>query len=144
MMPVQIEIDFTFREAVAEQKVIEEEGLVKVKLSCYLPTGNPTADGTIPYRGIIASNEEHLGMMALMFDDDMCQVAVWECRDIGGNQMLRDGTAIDIFVNNIEEGRDIIERYNGYAYIKWLTREEWLERCELITSGETSFAVDTD
>lgn len=116
-----------------ELDYIEDHDIQRVKLSCYLPTGNRTADGTAPYRGIIASNREHLGMIAVMYNENLVQTAVWECRDIGGHHMLVDGTAIDIYVDTIEEGREIIARYNGYAYIEWLTVEEWTERCESVT-----------
>ena len=51
-------------------------------LSCYLPTGNKTADGTVPYEGIVSSNKEHLGMDCIMYDMDLNAVARWECRDV--------------------------------------------------------------
>lgn len=143
-MIVPLQTDFELREAIAQKEFIEENELHRVLLSCYLPTGNKTADGTVPYRGIIASNREHLGMVAVMYNNDLLPTAVWECRDIGGHKMLRDGTAIDIYVDTIEEGREIIARYNGYAYIQWFTREEWAERCESVTGCAASVPVIED
>lgn len=120
MMPVQIEIDFTFREAAAEQKIITENNLQQVRLSCYTaPEGARCADGTIPYEGVIASNAEHLGMVCYMYNQDLCQVARWECHDVGGNQLLRDGKAIDVYRDSLERCYEMIGRYGDYVYIRW-------------------------
>lgn len=39
----------------------------KVRCTCYLPTGNPTASGVYPYEGVIASNRDHLGQTAALY-----------------------------------------------------------------------------
>ena len=107
-----------------ELKFMEEHHLEKVYLSCYLPTGNRTADGTVPYEGIVSSNKEHLGMDCIMYDMDLNAVARWECRDIGGNKMLQNGTAIDVYRDTMERALDLRDRYGYYVYVEWIPREE--------------------
>ena len=107
-----------------EQKFIEEHHLEKVYLSCYLPTGNKTADGTVPYEGIVSSNKEHLGMDCIMYDMDLNAVARWECRDVGGHKLLREGKAIDVYRDNMERAQDMRDRYGYYVYVEWIPREE--------------------
>ena len=108
-----------------EQKFIEEHHLEKVYLSCYLPTGNRTADGTVPYEGICSCNREHLGQDCIMYDaKTLTPVARWECRDIGGNKMLQNGTAIDVYRDTMERALELRERYGYYVYVEWIPREE--------------------
>lgn len=107
-----------------EQKFIEEHHLEKVYLSCYLPTGNKTADGTVPYEGIVSSNKEHLGMDCVMYDMDLNAVARWECRDVGGHKLLREGKAIDVYRDSMERAQGMRDRYGYYVYVEWIPREE--------------------
>lgn len=129
IVPVQMMIvsplpNFELIETILEQKTIEEEGLERVYLSCYLPTGNKTADGTVPYEGIISSNREHLGMDCIMYDQEtLTPVARWECRDIGGNRMLQEGRAIDVYRDNMERALQLKREYGDYVYVKWVERE---------------------
>lgn len=115
-----------------EQKFIEEHHLEKVYLSCYLPTGNKTADGTVPYEGIVSSNKEHLGMDCIMYDMDLNAVARWECRDVGGHKLLREGKAIDVYRDSMERAQDMRDRYGYYVYVEWIPREEGKEDEESI------------
>ena len=110
-----------------EQKFIEEHHLEKVYLSCYLPTGNKTADGTVPYEGIVSSNKEHLGMDCIMYDMNLNAVTRWECRDVGGHKLLREGKAIDVYRDNMERAQDMRDRYGYYVYVEWIPREEGVE-----------------
>lgn len=129
IVPVQMMIvsplpNFELIETILEQKTIEEEGLERVYLSCYLPTGNKTADGTVPYEGIISSNPEHLGLDCIMYDPKtLTPVARWECRDIGGNRMLQEGRAIDVYRDNMERALQLKREYGDYVYVKWVERE---------------------
>lgn len=112
-------------EAIRQQKIIEEEGLEQVYLSCYLPTGNKTADGTVPYEGICSCNYEHLGQDCIMYDaKTLTPVARWECRDVGGNSLLKQGKAIDVYRDSMERALQLREEYGYYVYIKWVDRED--------------------
>ena len=101
-------------------RFIQENGLEYVRLSCYLPTGNCTADGTIPYEGICASNYQHLGMKCVMYNNDLQPVAVWECHDVGGNELLQAGKAIDVYRDNMDRAWELIGLYGDHVYIKWI------------------------
>lgn len=92
----------------------------EVRLSCYLPTGNRTYDGTVPYEGILACNKEHIGMTAMLFDHDMRFIGFYECRDIGGNSMLKSGTAVDVFRNNMDRAKEFIRENGDWGYVVWL------------------------
>lgn len=95
----------------------------KIRCTCYLPTGNRTYDGTVPYEGIVASNKEHLGDMALLWTMDGEWIGIFECRDIGGGRMLKNGTAIDIFRNDMDSAKEWIGTYGDYVQIIWIPAE---------------------
>lgn len=97
--------------------------LQEVRCTCYLPTGNRTADGTVPYEGIIASNRDHLGDVALLYTLDGEFIGFFECRDIGGHRKLRNGTAIDVYRDNMDRAWDWIHTYGDYIQIIWIEAE---------------------
>lgn len=98
----------------------QEVEMQKVRCTCYLPTGNKTYDGTVPYEGIIASNKEHLGDMCMIFDMDGNFIALMESRDIGGHRKLRNGTAIDVYRDNMDRAKEWVRTYGDYVQIIWL------------------------
>lgn len=105
---------------------IEEHNLERVRLSCYIaPEGARCADGTIPYEGVIACNAEHLGMTCIMYNAELVPVAVWECHDVGGNVLLQQGKAIDVYRDSIERCYELIGKYGDYVYIEWVEEETW-------------------
>lgn len=117
--------NFQLMEILDQQRFIEEEGLERVYLSCYLPTGNRTADGTVPYEGICSCNREHMGQDCIMYDARTLEaVARWECRDIGGNSLLQQGKAIDVYRDSYERCVALKQEYGNYVYIKWIDRSE--------------------
>lgn len=91
-----------------------------VRCTCYLPTGHCTASGVMPYEGIIASNRDHLGDMCLIFDMDGNFIEMMEARDCGGNKKLRNGTAIDVYRDNMDRAKEWIRTYGDYVQIIWL------------------------
>ena len=94
-----------------------------VRCTCYIPTGHCTADGTVPYEGIIASNKEHLGDMAILLTMDGDMIGVYECRDVGGHRKLRNGTAIDVFRDNLDRAWDWVRAYGDFVQIIWIPAE---------------------
>lgn len=110
----------------AEQRYefIEEHNLQRVYLSCYLATGNNCADGTPPVEGVVSSNREHLGMDCIMYDNDLTAVMRLECRDIGGHEKLRNGTAIDVYRDSMTRALELREEYGLYVWVEWIPREE--------------------
>ena len=103
---------------------IQEHNLQRVYLSCYLPTGYNCADGTPPVEGVVSSNRDHLGMDCIVYDADLTAVMRLECRDIGGNSMLQNGTAIDVFRNDMSRALELREEYGYHVWIEWIPREE--------------------
>ena len=96
------------------------EDLQKVRCTCYLPTGNKTYDGTVPYEGICASNKDHLGDVAMLYSCDGEFIGFFECRDIGGNSRLRNGTAIDIYRDSMDRAWEWVGEWGDYAYVYWI------------------------
>lgn len=111
---------------IAQQRYdfIEEHNLKRVYLSCYLPTGNNCADGTPPVEGVVSSNREHLGMDCIVYDNDLTAVMRLECRDIGGHEKLRNGTAIDVYRDSMTRALELREKYGLYVWVEWIDREE--------------------
>lgn len=97
------------------------DGCEVVRCTCYLPTGNRTADGTIPYEGICASNREHLGQVAVVYDLDLRIVGFFEARDTGSHEELQDGTRIDIFRETETGIREWQQTVGDYVIVQWVS-----------------------
>lgn len=94
--------------------------LQKVRCTCYLPTGNKTADGTVPYEGICASNRDHLGDVAVLYSVDGEFIGFFECRDVGGHRKLRNGTAIDIYRDSMDRAWEWVGEWGDHVYVYWI------------------------
>lgn len=87
----------------------KEPELNKSWLTCYLPTGNPTASGVMPRRGIMEGKREWLGKTALIYerDGDMVGdlIGIYEILDTGTDKdgAIKEGRAVDIFCENEDE-----------------------------------------
>ena len=80
----------------------------KMTLTSYLPTGNATASGVMPYKGVAAAKREWLGKIAVVFErteDDKSGelIGVYEILDTGQTNGLKNGYVIDIFCESREE-----------------------------------------
>lgn len=96
----------------------EDGGPVKMRVTCYTATGNPTASGCMPYEGIVAGKREWLGYVAILYDLDMNYIGMYEFRDTGGAESLRNGTSIDVYRDTLEGCYDWIEEYGDYLYVE--------------------------
>ena len=87
----------------------KEPELNKSWLTCYLPTGNPTASGVMPRRGIMAGKREWLGKTALIYERDGDKVGdligIYEIFDTGTGKdgAIKEGRAVDIFCETEDE-----------------------------------------
>ena len=99
------------------------DGCQIMRCTCYLPTGNKTADGTIPYEGICASNREHLGQVAVVYTMDMEFVGFYEARDTGSHEDLQNGTRIDIFRETEAGIRDWQQTVGDWVIVQWVKGE---------------------
>lgn len=123
--------NFQLLKTLEEQRFIEENNLVRVKVSCYYAQpGAHTADGSIPVEGMVSSNREHLGQDMILYTDDLYPEARFQCTDIGGHRMLRDGTAVDFYRDDYSRCVSFIKNHSAYVWVKWIPREE-------VTDGET-------
>ena len=91
-----------------------------VKISCYLPTGNATYSGQMPYVGGAACNKEHLGHTAILLDSEYRFITFLEINDIGGNSLLKQGKAIDVFQETLSDAQAFIRENGDHGYVIWL------------------------
>ena len=92
----------------------------KIRATVYLPTGNPTASGVMPYEGIIATNREHLGQRAALYTEDGQFIGYFLSADTGGHKGLKNGTRIDVFRKSEESYKEWVEKYGDYVLIEWV------------------------
>lgn len=92
----------------------------EIKISCYLPTGHPTYSGQMPYVGGAAVNKEHLGQTAMLFDAEYRFIGFLEINDIGGNSLLKQGKAIDVFQETMSDAQAFIRENGDHGYVIWL------------------------
>ena len=111
---------FSYNKAIASNI---PDGFERIRCTCYLPTGNKTADGTIPYEGIIASNREHMGDVAILYTEDGEYIGLFEVRDTGGAESLKNGTSVDVFRDNMDRAKEWIATYGDYVLVKWVKAE---------------------
>ena len=104
---------------------IEDHHLQRVKVSCYIAgEGAHTADGSVPIEGMVSSNREHLGMDMILYTDDLLPEARFQCTDVGGHPMLQNGTAVDIYRDNIDRCWQFVGDHSAYVWVEWIPREE--------------------
>lgn len=89
----------------------------KVRVTCYLPTGNHMANGEYPFVGACAGRKEDIGKVAALYDLDMNFIGYLEICDCGGAKSLKNGTSIDVFQPTIADARAFIKKYGDYGYI---------------------------
>lgn len=102
----------------------EEKELQQIRCTCYLPTGNATASGVMPYEGICASNREHMGWTARIYTLDGELIGEFLSLDTGGHPTLQNGTSIDIYRDNMDRAMEWINTYGDYVLIEWIEPEQ--------------------
>lgn len=91
---------------------------VKMRVTCYLPTGNKTADGTVPYEGICAAKRDWIGKKAVVYTLEGEYVATFEIRDTGGHRRIKSGKSIDIYRDTMDRAREWIATYGDYMMVE--------------------------
>ena len=91
-----------------------------MRTTCYTWTGNRTASGVYPEYGMCASNYEHMGDIAVVYDLDMNLIDTFVVTDVGGAPSLKNGTSIDIYQNSLSECYEWVATYGDYLYIRWI------------------------
>lgn len=102
-----------------KNKIKPSADAYKVRCTCYIPTGNPTASGIYPHEGIIATNREHLGESAMLFTVDGEFIGYFDSMDTGGHEGLKNGTRIDVYRDTLDRAYDWVATYGDYVLIEW-------------------------
>lgn len=59
----------------------------------------------------------------MLFDADMRFIQFLEVNDIGGNKLLREGKAIDVFQETMEDAKEYIRANGDHGYVVWINAE---------------------
>lgn len=102
-----------------KNKIKPSSDAYKVRCTCYIPTGNPTASGIYPHEGVIATNRQHLGESAMLFTLDGEFIGYFDSMDTGGHEGLKNGTRIDVYRDTLDRAYDWVEKYGDYVLIEW-------------------------
>lgn len=126
------------RPVLAEAK---EPELKRVDMTCYTHTGNPCRNGKMPREGICAYQEQYLGWLAIVYEDNNGKlgeiIGYYEIYDTGygietdvvnpdtgkNYGSLEIGTSIDIFQNSLEECYEFIEEHGDSCFIQLVYAE---------------------
>ena len=100
-----------------KNKIKPSADAYKVRCTCYIPTGNPTASGIYPHEGIIATNREHLGESAMLFTIDGEFIGYFDSMDTGGHEGLKNGTRIDVYRDTLDRAYEWVATYGDYVLI---------------------------
>ena len=99
--------------------------MVKMRITCYLPTGFNCADGTPPYFGAVASNHANMGRNFTMYRQDLTEIGSFTVHDVGGHHDLVNGSALDVFTNTLDDAWAFlyancwVEGGSWYAWVLW-------------------------
>lgn len=133
ILSVVLVIMLLIRPILAEAK---EPELKRVDMTCYTHTGNPCRNGKMPREGICAYQEQYLGCLAIVYEDNNGEpgeiIGYYEIYDTGyGSETdvinpktgknygsLELGTSIDIFQDSLEECYEFIEEHGDTAFIQ--------------------------
>lgn len=138
ILSVVLVIMLLIRPILAEAK---EPELKHVKMTCYTHTGNPCSNGKMPREGICAYQEQYLGWLAIVYEDNNGKpgeiIGYYEIYDTGygietdvvnprtgkNYGSLEIGTSIDIFQNSLEECYEFIEEHGDSCFIQLVYAE---------------------
>ena len=97
---------------------------VKKRVTCYLPTGNPTASGVMPYVGCCAAKKEWIGGAVALYTLDGEFVTYLSIDDTGGHPRIKSGNSIDVFMPDMESAKRWIREYGDYMLVQVFPKAE--------------------
>ena len=59
----------------------------------------------------------------IVYNDDLIPTMRLQVRDIGGNSLLQQGKAIDIYRSSMDRAWQLIGEYGDYIWIQWIPRD---------------------
>lgn len=93
---------------------------VKMRVTCYTATGNPTATGVTPFYGGCAAKREWMGGAAVLYTLDGEYVGVWDINDTGGHKRIKNGSSLDLFFPTREQLDAWVKEYGDYMLVQIL------------------------
>lgn len=96
----------------------EEQGKV-MRITCYVSSPKAhTASGQIVHEGGCAGRREDIGKVAYLYTIDTHElVAILEINDCGGHYMLRNGTALDVWMPSMDDAWDWVHMYGDSLFV---------------------------
>jgi hypothetical protein len=64
-----------------------------------------------------------MGDIAILYSLEGYYIGTYEVNDTGSAQWLKDGTCIDIYVENLEQMYRMAEEFGTEYYIQWIEAE---------------------
>lgn len=91
---------------------------VKMRVTCYLPTGNPTASGVMPFVGGCAAKREWMGGAAVLYTLEGEYLGVWTINDTGGHSRITSGQSLDLFMEDMSAAKKWIAEHGDYLLVQ--------------------------
>lgn len=96
-----------------------------VEMTYYTETSNPCANGKHPRKGICAYRKQDIGKCAIIYTLDYELIGYYEIYDTGygreesnGKGTIQNGNCVDIFAEQSEQGKELIEKYGNKVLIQ--------------------------
>lgn len=96
-----------------------------VEMTYYTETSNCCANGKMPRNGICAYRKQDIGKCAIVYSMDYELIGYFEIYDTGfgrkeenGKGTIQNGNCVDIFSENENFGRELIEQYGNKVLIQ--------------------------
>ena len=93
---------------------------VKMRVTCYTATGNPTATGVMPFEGGCAAKRDWMGDVAVVYTLEGEFVAYLDINDTGGHGRIKDSSSIDVYRDTLAGCYEWVEKYGDYMLVQIL------------------------
>ena len=106
-----------------------EHELKLIRCTCYcqgeFTNGNKEYPSMTPTESICAGRYEDIGKVAILYqrnaDGSVGEyIGMFEFRDTGSHESLKNGTSIDVYRSNLERCYEWIAQYGDYVYIQYV------------------------
>lgn len=91
------------------------------------PEGAITADGSTPREGVVAGMSSWLDCACVIYENNDGKIGdligIYEVRDTGGAEWLKNGKAVDIYRDNLDRCNEWIDTYGDYCYVQIIKAE---------------------
>lgn len=96
---------------------------VLMRATVYTATeGSITADGSRVREGIVAAKRAFLGCGVILYENNNGKIGdvigFFEVKDTGGAEWLQNGTAIDVYRDNMERCNEWVATYGDYVFVQ--------------------------